>query len=311
MHPPDELMSRVFLPAMRQLVAVQLRSQGMSQSKIASLLGTTQASVSMYLSSNDGKAYRSLSLLSVSRAEADSYSDQLASAAIRGAVHGVRTLNEIWTRLLGEGAVCPAHRDAYPSLSDCDFCVREYGGERGSRSQTIAEVADAVKMLEDSPKFVAVMPEVSVNIACAAGAVATPADVVAVPGRIVRVKDRAKAMLPPEAGASAHMARVLLLARSRRPELRACINLRYDGRMSSVMRKSGLRSLVVGGYSYPDSDDPTVEALGKKLAASKGAFDALADEGGSGIEPNVYLFAEGAREVASLALKLARAYSAR
>ncbi|MDG6988900.1 MAG: hypothetical protein JRN21_06190 [Nitrososphaerota archaeon] len=310
MHPPDELMSEVFLPSVRQLVAARLRSRGYSQNRIGSLLGTTQASVSVYLSSDQGRAYSLLSRLSVSKAEADRYADLLAEAAVLSPVDGVRALADIWDSLLARGWACPAHREMYPDLSGCDVCLREYGGSRSSRAQAVAEVKEAVKMLEASPWFVAVMPEVSVNVACAPDDAESPSDVVAVPGRIVRVRDRAKGMLPPEAGASAHMAKVLLLARARRPAFRACINLRYDGAMAAVMKKAGLKAVVLGGDRAAGHDDPTVEALAKKLGSRRGAFDAVVDEGGAGIEPNVYLFSGGAREVAELAIRLAKGYSA-
>ncbi|MDE1852911.1 MAG: hypothetical protein KGI38_04080 [Thaumarchaeota archaeon] len=310
MQPPDELMVERFLPSMRQLVSSVLDSQGFSQSKISAMLGVTQASVSLYLKADTSRAYSALSELSVSRTDADRYAVQLAAAVNTNPVGGIRVLNAIWTELLGGGYICPAHRAAYPFLSDCDVCIKEYGQRGGARSQTISEVAQAVKMLEESPKFVTVMPEVSVNIACAAGDATAPADIIAIPGRIVRVKDRAKAMLPPEAGASAHMSRVLLLARSRHPDLRACINLRYDEKMERAMRKAGLRTLTIGKYSHPGAEDPTVEALERRLKPSSGRFDAIVDEGGAGIEPNVYVFAKGAREVAEIALRLARRYSA-
>ena len=174
----------------------------------------------------------------------------------------------------------------------------------------ISEVAEAVRLLEGSREFVGVMPEVSVNLACAAGDASTPADVVAVPGRIVKVKGRAKAMLPPEAGASVHMARVLLLARSRNPEVRACINLRYDRRMEAAVRSARLSVLTITGTPQRGVDDPTVAAFERKLLSSRGAFEAVAEEGGGGIEPNLYLFATGAKEAALLAIRLARAYSA-
>jgi predicted fused transcriptional regulator/phosphomethylpyrimidine kinase/predicted transcriptional regulator len=299
-----------FLPGMRQLVTLRLRSEGLSQNRISSLLGITQASVSIYLSSEPNKAYASLSGLSISRAEADRYSSRLAVAARSSAVDGVKTLNTIWMDLLGSGSICPAHREMYPSLASCEVCIEEYGRRRGARSQAISEVGEAVKMLEASPKFVSVMPEVSVNIACAAGTATTPADIIAIPGRIVRVRDRAKAMLPPEAGASAHMSKVLLLVRTRRPELRACVNVLYDRKMATVVRWAGLRALSIGNYPHHGAADPTAEALEEELKSEPGPFDAIIDEGGNGIEPNLYLFAKGAREVAELALKLARAYSA-
>ena len=310
LQPPDELMVQDFLPAMRQLVALRLRAEGLSQNRISSLLGTTQASVSLYLSSEPKKAYSSLSRLSVSQAESDRYSSMFAAAVRNGAVDGVRTLSSIWMDLLGSGSICSAHREMYPSLANCEVCIEEYGRRRGARSQAISEVGEAVKMLEASPTFAVVMPEVSVNVACAAGSATTPADIIAVPGRIVRVRDRAKAMLPPEAGASAHMSKVLLLVRSRQPELRACINILYDRRMAAVVKRAGLRTLTIGNYSHPEASDPTAEALEEMLKSVTRPFDAIIDEGGNGIEPNVYLLGKGAREVAQLALRLARAYSA-
>lgn len=310
MQPPDELMTQTFLPAMRQLVAYKLRSEGLSQKAISSMLGITQASVSIYLSSGTKRSYGALMGLSIAESDADRYAALLSGAVKVGAPEGVRMLNTVWTDLLGSGSICPAHRSMYPSLSDCDVCIKEYGQRKGARSQTIAEVGEAVKMLEGSAKFVAVMPEVSVNIACSAGEASTPADVIAIPGRIVRVRDRAKAMLPPEAGASFHMSRILLIVRGRFPELRACINLRYDGKMESVVRKSGLRTLSIGTYPRGIGDDPTAKALQRKMKSSHDRFDAVIDEGGSAIEPNLYLFGIGAREVAELALELARAYSA-
>jgi predicted fused transcriptional regulator/phosphomethylpyrimidine kinase len=81
--------------------------------------------------------------------------------------------------------------------------------------------------------------------------------------------------------------------------------------MEALLRKAGLRTLAVRGVPRPGVEDPTVAAMESRLKDSRGRFDALIDEGGSGIEPNVYLFAKGAHEAAALALRLARAYSAR
>lgn len=303
-------MTGFFLPAMRHLVAVRLRSKGLSQTRISSLLGVTQASVSLYLSTDPERAYGQFSRFSISKTQADRDSALLAEDLAKGPVHGVRTLNRMWTGLLGAGLVCTAHREMYPSLADCDFCIKEYGGMRGSLSTTISEVAEAASLLEGSPQFIEVMPEVSVNIACAAPGAYTPGEVVAIPGRIVRVRGRARAMLPPEAGASAHMSRILLLVMARRPKLRACINVRYDRKMDMTLRRDSLRTITIGNYPLADGDDPTAEALEKELASTSGPFDAIIDEGGAGIEPNLYLFAKGAREVVELALRLAKAYSA-
>jgi predicted fused transcriptional regulator/phosphomethylpyrimidine kinase/predicted transcriptional regulator len=305
------LMVQEFLPSIRQLVTRQLRRQGFSQSKISAMLGITQASVSHYLSSETGRSYSTLAAFGVPREEADTYAALLAEDVKRSTVDGVSTLNTLWTGLLGSGSVCGRHREQYPSLADCDVCIKEYARDQPERSGTIAEVADAVKVLESSATFVNVMPEVSVNIACTASDATSVAEVVAVPGRIVKVRGRAKANLPPEPGASRHLSRVLLLVRRVRPEVCACINLRYDLKVGRILKRLSIRSIQIGGYFLTATGDPTIGALVERLSTTHGTFDAVVDTGGNGIEPNLYLFSTGAREVAALALKIADTYSAR
>ncbi len=311
MQPPDELMVQEFLPSMRQLVARRLRAQGFSQNRISAMLGITQASVSLYLSSGTRKAYSLLNQLEVSREEADTYAALLAEDVKRNAVDAVSTLNTVWTRLLGRGSVCARHRSQYPSLADCDVCIKQYGQLRSVNSEAVSEVAEAVRSLESSTAFVGLMPEVSVNIACVAGNAASVTDVVAVPGRIVKVRGRARAMLPPEPGASGHLSKVLLLVKKVRPDVRACINLRYDSKVGRILKRLRLRTIEIGDYTVSATGDSTVEALVERLATARDPFDAVVDTGGNGIEPNLYLFSTGAREVAALALKISSLYSAR
>lgn len=308
LHPPDELMVQEFLPAVRQLVARHLHDQGLSQNRIASVLGVTQASVSMYLAEGRKGAYESLAAFSLSRDDADRLAESLSEDARRRPEDAVATLLSVWTRLLGRGSVCPRHRALRPELAECDFCVVKFGGE-GSASDAVSEVGRAVRTLESSSELVAVMPEVSVNLALAPAWAESPADVVAVPGRIVKLKGRPKAILPPEPGASSHLSRVLLVARGAVPAVRACLNLRYDKRMARVLASMGVRCLQIGGYPASGQGDSTVDALERRLRGRPGAFDAVVDLGTEGVEPNVYLFGTGAREVAELAVRIARAYS--
>jgi len=310
MQPPDELMITKLLPSLRSLVSRRLRSEGFSQSRISSMLGVTQASVSLYLSGHPERSYSNLSDLSLGREAADRYVALLAEDLKRNTLDSVETLSSLWADMLGKGLVCPAHRRLYPSLAQCDVCVRLFRPARQETSEDIEQVAKAVRMIEGSSTFVSVMPEVSVNIACVHGESTSPEDVVAIPGRIVRVKNSAKAMFPPEFGASRHMAKMLILVRRRMPKYHAAINLIYSPSVARVLRNLGLRTIQIGG-SYPHgSEDPTVEALTSRLLQSKERFDAVVDSGGRGIEPILYLFGESATDVASLAIKIADLSSA-
>jgi predicted fused transcriptional regulator/phosphomethylpyrimidine kinase len=174
----------------------------------------------------------------------------------------------------------------------------------------VEQVASAIRAIEKSPTFVNVMPEVSVNIVALEGDSDSPEDVVAIPGRIVRVRNQARAMSPPERGASRHMARMLLLVRKRVPGTRAALNLKYDGRMAMALKRLGLKSITIGDYGSSGSEDPTVEALASKLLLSAETFDVVVDSGGRGIEPSVYLFGGSAPEAAAMAVRIADLYSA-
>jgi XRE family transcriptional regulator, thiamine biosynthesis regulator len=303
-------MTDYFLPPLRQLVAKSLHREGFSQTKISSLLGVTQASVSHYLSSEGKKSYSLMAVMSVSREDADRYAALLAEEVKRNPADAVETIRIIWFDLLGRGSVCGFHRKMYPSLAQCDVCMKAYGKKAEKQSAVVDEVAQAVKLIESSSSFASAMPEVSVNIACVAGDSEDPSDVVAVPGRIVRVRNTARSLQAPEFGASRHMAKVLLLVRKRRPDFRSCINLRYDSKMNRTLRRLHLRTITVGGYRATTEEDPTVVALARTMHTPQEGFDAIIDSGGNGVEPNVYVFGTGAREVAQQALRIAEVYAA-
>jgi len=84
-----------FLPSMRALVARRLKKDGLSQGRIASLLGLTQASVSAYLSNPGTKQSSALSSLGVTTEEAETYAALLAEDLKNNPTYAVATLYSI------------------------------------------------------------------------------------------------------------------------------------------------------------------------------------------------------------------------
>ncbi len=309
LHPPCELMMDSFLPSMRGLVSRKLSKEGFSQGRISRLVGVTQASVSLYLSTDPEKFYNSLSRMSITREAADRYSSLLAEDVKKNPVYAASTLYSIWSNLLGDGLLCSLHRRSYPFLAECDICMRTFGPPARDGSDAIDHVSRALKMIESSNSFVNIMPEVAVNVAYAAGDAKTVNEVVAIPGRIIKVRNSARSLSRPEYGASSHLAKMLILFRSRMKEVSAVINLRYDAKIARILKRLGLRTLETGGVYPRVADDPVVEALRGKLGEIKGRFDAIADVGGPGLEPSLYLLGRDAVEVAGLAIKISRFYA--
>jgi predicted fused transcriptional regulator/phosphomethylpyrimidine kinase/predicted transcriptional regulator len=311
MHPPCELMVDTFLPSMRALVARRLKDDGLSQGRIASLLGLTQASVSSYLSTSNAKQTAALSSLGVTAEEAETYAALLAEDLKNNPTYAVATLYSIWSRLIGGGDACARHRSEYPFLATCDVCMKVFGPEKGHAEGAVEHVESALRSIEGSSLFVHVMPEVSVNVAYAPDGAKSVEDVVAIPGRIVRVRGQARSFMRPEYGASTHLAAILLEVERKHPSLRAAINLRHGAKMSKILSKLRVRQLTIG-HSYPaGSQDKVLGALRARLSAPGGAdkFEAVVDLGGEGVEPSLYLFAEDAVKVVRKALEIARAYT--
>jgi len=300
-----------FLPSMRALVARRLKEDGLSQGKIASLLGLTQASVSSYLSTSAAKQNAALSGLGVTTEEADTYAALLAEDLKNNPTYAVATLYSIWSKIIGGGDACAAHRSEYPFLATCDMCMKVFGPERGHAEGAVEHLESALRSVEGSSLFVRVMPEVSVNVAYAPEGAKSVEDVVAIPGRIVRVRGQARSFMRPEYGASTHLAAILLEVERRHPGLRAAMNLRYDERIAKVLAKLKVKKLTMG-RSYPaGSQDKVLSALRARLSEPGGAagFEAVVDFGGEGVEPSLYLFAEDAAKVVRRALEIARAYT--
>jgi predicted fused transcriptional regulator/phosphomethylpyrimidine kinase/predicted transcriptional regulator len=301
-----------FLPSMRALVARRLNRDGLSQGKIARLLGLTQASVSTYLSTSSSKQTAALSSLGVTAEEAETYAALLAEDLKNNPAYAVATLYSIWSRLIGGGHACALHRSEYPYLATCEVCTKVFGPEKGHAEGAVEHVESALRPVEGSSLFVRVMPEISVNVAYAPEGAKSAEDVIAIPGRIVRVRGQARSFMRPEYGASTHLAAILLEVESKHPALRAAMNLRYDELMSKVLSRLRVKQLTMG-RSYPGgSQDKVLGALRARLHAPGGAgeFEAVVDLGGEGVEPSLYLFAEDAVKVVRRSMEIARAYTA-
>ena len=101
----------------------------------------------------------------------------------------------------------------------------------------IGRVCRAVSILEKSRAFAYIIPEVGTNIAFSIENPQTVKDIVAIPGRIRRIKDFPKACERPEPGASDHLARFILEMRKYSPDVRAAINFAYNEKIVKVLKK--------------------------------------------------------------------------
>ncbi|MBM3898428.1 MAG: hypothetical protein FJ358_07915 [Thaumarchaeota archaeon] len=309
MHPPCELMTETFLPAMRGLVAHELAKKGFSQSKISKLLGVTQPAVNQYLAKPQGFYSQKVSVLGIGEAESARYASLLGEDLVTNQVAAVHTLYTVWRQLLLEGKLSDPSRilDGRP-LCDIWTPMMNPATTGDERVAIIEEVKKAVRMIEGSTTFPSIMPEVSVNLVMSTRSPKGEADVAAMPGRIVNVKGRARGLLAPEFGVSHHMARVLLILHSKFPAIISAMNIRYDQYVAKVLKQNKIEC-VMTDPSGREGSDPVLHSIQQLLPKIKQQPKAVIDAGGQGIEPITYIFGESALDVATSAIAISRQYS--
>jgi len=105
----------------------------------------------------------------------------------------------------------------------------------------LENLSKAVELLESHKEVLKLIPEVQSNIVMALPKpyAKTIKDVAGIPGRIVKFKDRVKAVGNPEFGASSHVARILLKVMEYDQNIRAAMNIKYSQEILEACKKLG------------------------------------------------------------------------
>jgi predicted fused transcriptional regulator/phosphomethylpyrimidine kinase/predicted transcriptional regulator len=303
-------MVKTFLPSIRGLISHKLHTIGYSQSKIAFLLGVTQASVSMYLEKDSSIFRTKITDLGIREFDLNSYEKMLTEDITRGRIKALYTLSSIWRNILSKGIICSVHKKESSIFEDCDVCMQLYGSSQinHERSEVIREIERAAEIIEDSNNFHLVMPEVSSNIVMAIQHGKTEADVAAFPGRMVKIHGSVKHRYPAEFGASQHMSRMLLAAIQHNNEFLAAINIKYDSNIGDFLSRMNRLIIFISSKEQKTGKkgDLIVSAFKLKLNSSKlNISNYYVAEGSEGLEPITYIFGRNAIEVTKMALEIA------
>ena len=117
------------------------------------------------------------------------------------------------------------------------------------RSEVLDAIAEQLARIGKSG-FASLIPEVGSNLAYAVSRPKDFHDIAAVPGRIRNAMGR-PAFLPPEFGASTHLASTILGAMSHEPGRRAVINIRYSPELVRALVGKGLAVVFIDRMKEP------------------------------------------------------------
>jgi predicted fused transcriptional regulator/phosphomethylpyrimidine kinase/predicted transcriptional regulator len=290
-----------------------METHNWTQSRIAKHLGVTQPAISGYLALLDREAEPRFEVEEV-RNVARSIASGLAAGELTVS-ESVSNICELCVKLKCGGIVCAFHKQGVPELSreGCEICLSLFS--RGvkpieERYDVLMDLRRAVSLIEECKEFPEIMPEVQVNLVMGTSNAKTISDVAGIPGRIVKVRDRARAFMEPEFGASFHMAKVLLAAMRESSEFRAVIDVKFDEKVDESIKKL---NFTVSRYSLSElpkealiSDVPAVWGIKKAIEKFGKVPDIIIDEGGYGVEPTTYIFGRTSVDAAKKAIQIAK-----
>ncbi len=180
--------------------------------------------------------------------------------------------------------------------------------------ETYSNLSSAVELLEESPDAHRLVPELQINIGMALSDPRGFRDIVAVPGRIVKIGTRVKASSCPRYGASHHIANAILAANGLDPGVRAAMNIRFDEHVLEACRESGLALSSYDRRNEPEEvkrGEGSTIAWGTKTAIQKlgSTPDAIWHDGDWGKEAMIEILGRDALDVAEKALRVAQLLS--
>ncbi len=316
LNPPCELTVKELLPLLRTLIAKELaESHGYTQTRIAKRLGVTQAAVSGYLTQQltdaEIEPFSSKELREIAKNMASEITMKRFSNADM-----INNICEICLNLRRGGSICHAHKERIPELEDekCNICMQLHMSLTDlsdMRRATLSDLTVAVSMIENTPEFAELEPQVLSNIVMALKNAKGVADVAGIPGRLVKIRGKVVSLMDPEFGVSSHLAKLLLRAMGVNPEVRSVINIAYNDCVEDIIKRMGFSCAIFERRPSQRGEEELFDFVEDAFKERKGWVDIVVDSGGVGIEPNAYFFEKNALRLADRIVRVARLVAAK
>jgi len=271
----------------------------MSQNKIAMLLGVTQPAIKQYLDENEEEQYKKLAKLGLEREEINQVIEDLVDILSKNDVkNAMYYITDAGLKYLSELKFCKYHKDIDKYIpQDCDICRYIYRQSEEERMEV------ALSMLQNE-LVTPLIPEVLSNLAFAKKNPKTIRDILAVEGRITKVKGLPTPASNPAWGASTHLATILLKISEKAPSIRSVMNIKYDKGVDKAVKSLGMKIAYVGPSD--DSDDESIARLIYSVFSED--IECVAHLGGKGIEPVLYVFGKDPVDVVKKVVEIGRKY---
>lgn len=303
MQSPYSLIVKEIEPLFKAYIARRLRDKGFSQIRIADMLGVSQPTIHAYLSSEE-YSYENISKrineIGLDRREFELVAEEMMELLLSNKrLEALRSFLIYINSQLSSLRLCDYHRRLDPRIpSECRICAELFAVREDIEMSEALE--RAFQIISSIRNISILIPEVGMNIAYRRVSAKDLRDVLAFPSRIFKINDQIMKIGGPEWGSSRHLGSIILRISRERPELRAVASLRKHECIMKWLSEKKIPYRVTGPHET-GSEERVIESVSRAVASDK-SIRVVIDEGGIGLEPIVYVFAENPIEI-SLVLK--------
>ncbi|OUJ18271.1 Hydroxymethylpyrimidine/phosphomethylpyrimidine kinase ThiD [Methanonatronarchaeum thermophilum] len=149
------------------------------------------------------------------------------------------------------------------------------------------------------------IPEVGSNLGMATKNAETSQDIIAIPGRIVKLNNKIKPVGCPKYGASSHIARVITTVMKHNPNYRSAMNIKYTPKTIKKAKKQGYKTTSFKRKNVPQNNTMS-HGTDKAIKNTQKIPDIIYDTGGHGKEPMIRIIGRNATETVNKAIKLSK-----
>ncbi len=292
-----EIVPSNYLTPIRRTLARELSKQEYTQVEIARILGVSQPVVSSYLKSSE---------IGTSIITSRPAFKELVSNLLIQAKKGLTSPTGLMEIICIEcqkfriaGPICDIHRKetSFDFPPDCSICFpsADQAAVFGKKLEITKELFEAAnKLIAMEEKFGQLIPEIGCQFVYIVEGSNIQEDIAGFPGRIVKLKGKGKIVSYPEFGQSSTLAKILLYFQQQGSPFRSILSLkRTNENLRMINEEKHIVNTIEGDKNWKE----TLESIPNEEIKQ---IEVIADSGGQGLEPILYIFSKNPLELAEL-----------
>jgi predicted fused transcriptional regulator/phosphomethylpyrimidine kinase/predicted transcriptional regulator len=294
-----EIVPSAFLTPLRRDIAQKLSNEGWKQIDIGKLLGVSQPVISSYLSSSSSEPtsitvnplFEGLVAKIISKVTEESITNIELMEEVCRVCQTFRTA----------GPICEVHRRtaAMEFLPDCSICFPSETSRKifDDKLSVTKELYDAaVRLVASGGRFAQLLPEVGCQFVCTTESPDEIENIAGFPGRIIRVKDSGQIISYPEFGQGGTLAQILRYFKKQSSKFNSLISIRRTDTILEIISPKKEVLLTV------EADKDWIQTLQAFTSQQIQEIEIIADAGGMGFEPLIYLFGKTPNDIVEFLL---------